>query len=109
TAPCDSSPSALFFLVMIRPPTRTTLFPYTTLFRSPEDVTGHDVCRRQCQIQLGRSNRGLSPHPRKRCLGTARSRQGRARQGAAKRTLDGEDRSERIGREGKDRDRSAGE
>src|SRR5437868_7689241 len=27
--------SSLFFLLMIRPPPRSTLFPYTTLFRSP--------------------------------------------------------------------------
>src|SRR5262249_60547204 len=26
---------SLFFLLMIRPPPRSTLFPYTTLFRSP--------------------------------------------------------------------------
>src|SRR5207249_8746585 len=39
----------LFFLLMIRPPPTSTLFPYTTLFRSGdwvalafEDVAGHD-------------------------------------------------------------------
>src|SRR5437588_13115735 len=26
----------IFFFVMIRPPPRSTLFPYTTLFRSPQ-------------------------------------------------------------------------
>src|SRR5437899_11669240 len=47
---CSTSPSSTsryFFLIMIRPPPRSTLFPYTTLFRShdrgeareePEDV-----------------------------------------------------------------------
>src|SRR5439155_24917006 len=30
--------SSFFFLLLRRPP-RSTLFPYTTLFRSPEDVT----------------------------------------------------------------------
>src|SRR3989442_12730553 len=31
-------PSFLFFFLMIRRPPRSTLFPYTTLFRSPEDL-----------------------------------------------------------------------
>src|SRR3712207_7926992 len=30
----------LFFFLMIRRPPRSTLFPYTTLFRSPEDFFG---------------------------------------------------------------------
>src|SRR3712207_8517353 len=30
-----------FFFLMIRRPPRSTLFPYTTLFRSPEDVPTH--------------------------------------------------------------------
>src|SRR5437588_2544041 len=29
----------LFFFLMIRPPPRSTLFPYTTLFRSVEQIT----------------------------------------------------------------------
>src|SRR5256885_4850005 len=33
-----------FFFLMIRRPPRSTLFPYTTLFRSREDR-----CRRQCR------------------------------------------------------------
>src|SRR2546425_8197702 len=33
-------PSTFFFFLMIRRPPRSTLFPYTTLFRSP-DVTAH--------------------------------------------------------------------
>src|SRR6266536_2470664 len=31
---CSCSPSRLFFFLMIRRPPRSTLFPYTTLFRS---------------------------------------------------------------------------
>src|SRR3712207_7028019 len=31
---------ALFFFLMIRRPPRSTLFPYTTLFRSSEDALG---------------------------------------------------------------------
>src|SRR3989442_13757134 len=30
--------SLLFFFLMIRRPPRSTLFPYTTLFRSPQDT-----------------------------------------------------------------------
>src|SRR2546425_6535008 len=38
---CDSAGEAVpsvFFFLMIRRPPRSTLFPYTTLFRSPHDV-----------------------------------------------------------------------
>src|SRR6266496_4641851 len=34
-------PSLLFFFLMIRPPPRSTLFPYTTLFRSPPRPPPH--------------------------------------------------------------------
>src|SRR5687768_18471548 len=33
----------LFFFLMIRRPPRSTLFPYTTLFRSGKDAHGFDV------------------------------------------------------------------
>src|SRR5438552_18960993 len=33
------SHSLVFFFLMIRPPPRSTLFPYTTLFRSPFTVS----------------------------------------------------------------------
>src|SRR2546427_1400514 len=33
----------LFFFLMIRRPPRSTLFPYTTLFRSIEDVSGNQL------------------------------------------------------------------
>src|SRR5206468_12124125 len=32
--PSPTPPPSLFFFLMIRPPPRSTLFPYTTLFRS---------------------------------------------------------------------------
>src|SRR5439155_19598795 len=32
---CTSDPDSPFFFLMIQPPPRSTLFPYTTLFRSP--------------------------------------------------------------------------
>src|SRR5215210_8621599 len=34
TSRCDSTCSCFFFFLMIRRPPRSTLFPYTTLFRS---------------------------------------------------------------------------
>src|SRR5258708_9327958 len=34
----------LFFFLMIRRPPRSTLFPYTTLFRSPSPVSGTGTC-----------------------------------------------------------------
>src|SRR2546430_4359890 len=38
----NQTPSPFFFFLMIRRPPRSTLFPYTTLFRSPQgDGTGH--------------------------------------------------------------------
>src|SRR5215204_6874237 len=43
----------LFFFLMIRRPPRSTLFPYTTLFRSPN---GH-----LCQGEAGRSPRHETP------------------------------------------------
>src|SRR5207248_9453393 len=36
--------SSLSFFLMIRPPPRPPLFPYTTLFRSLSDVRGHPAC-----------------------------------------------------------------
>src|SRR5438132_3500973 len=39
---CTSAHTFLFFLIIRRPP-RSTLFPYTTLFRSPEDQEHVDL------------------------------------------------------------------
>src|SRR5262249_61329905 len=36
--------SSLFFFLIIRPPPRSTLFPYTTLFRSPHSPSGATDC-----------------------------------------------------------------
>src|SRR5205823_14717663 len=38
-----------FFLLMSRPPPRSTLFPYTTLFRSHERESGRLARRRPCR------------------------------------------------------------
>src|SRR5207302_10227357 len=47
--------SAFFFFLMIRPPPRSTLFPYTTLFRSAR-------CTRRARSTLG--NRDSAAHGR---------------------------------------------
>src|SRR5438105_11143304 len=36
---CERVVAVAFFFVMIRPPSRSTLFPYTTLFRSDESLS----------------------------------------------------------------------
>src|SRR2546426_2936728 len=47
--------SLFFFFLMIRRPPRSTLFPYTTLFRSAAEADPRDPLRRQ---------RGRARHPR---------------------------------------------
>src|SRR2546425_13362658 len=42
--PSPHSPSLLFFFLMIRRPPRSTLFPYTTLFRSGSPVARCRPC-----------------------------------------------------------------
>src|SRR3989441_1750072 len=49
-----------FFFLMIRRPPRSTLFPYTTLFRS-------HVCVRQHNHMVFRSALALHPLPARRC------------------------------------------
>src|SRR2546425_8745470 len=41
------TPSVPFFFLMIRRPPRSTLFPYTTLFRSPGDIRGVEPLERE--------------------------------------------------------------
>src|SRR5256885_15147499 len=54
-----------FFFLMIRRPPRSTLFPYTTLFRSLSDVTevadSNDVGAQPAEVQLGRLRLSLRP------------------------------------------------
>src|SRR6266568_5868974 len=45
-----------FFFLMIRRPPRSTLFPYTTLFRSPSSAT---TCTRTCPTPVA----ACSPRP----------------------------------------------
>src|SRR5437879_6758863 len=52
-----------FFFLMIRRPPRSTLFPYTTLFRSGFAPGGHDPGRhvsRRCAAAAGRSEEHTS-------------------------------------------------
>src|SRR5438034_4574026 len=46
---------------MLRRPPRSTLFPYTTLFRSHGDVFCHGLSRKSCK-RLSRSGRAPSEH-----------------------------------------------
>src|SRR3989442_6655736 len=50
-----------FFFLMIRRPPRSTLFPYTTLFRSLRGVRRPG---RSCTEALGRHGRTAAPEPR---------------------------------------------
>src|SRR5471032_3587548 len=53
-----------FFFLMIRRPPRSTLFPYTTLFRSRHDAQGHGRRRRRCLQggEIGRAPSELQSH-----------------------------------------------
>src|SRR5438477_7157804 len=46
----------LFFFLMIRRPPRSTLFPYTTLFRSPRDYKSQDSRRYPLWVRIGGFN-----------------------------------------------------
>src|SRR5438093_11272324 len=64
-------PFISFFFLMIRRPPRSTLFPYTTLFRS-NDHAGNWGCPLACQIdtphearrRASRAQRATGPSPR---------------------------------------------
>src|SRR2546425_8626163 len=66
----EISPSIFFFFLMIRRPPRSTLFPYTTLFRSPEgpdDSVSISGCvsgslQRCHSCHLGRPSRRSEEH-----------------------------------------------
>src|SRR6266513_5405799 len=49
-----------FFFLMIRRPPRSTLFPYTTLFRSPRRRCRTDWCSRAARRGSGRSEEHTS-------------------------------------------------
>src|SRR2546426_9178622 len=70
----SSHRSFFFFFLMIRRPPRSTLFPYTTLFRS-------QVSAGRAQVLAGRSGQGARLQPRGRRLhgGIPRAAGGRLR------------------------------
>src|SRR5260221_3876711 len=81
---------------MIRRPPRSTLFPYTTLFRSPQIVQGPGVCRLEGygRIHAGdrKSTRLNSSHTvisyAVFCLKKKNKRQPRSRRTSTERALD---------------------
>src|SRR2546421_2163334 len=66
-----------FFFLMIRRPPRSTLFPYTTLFRSPEKV-GRDK-RRRTAARIRRRRKRRARKRRPRLAGTDRRQDSRNR------------------------------
>src|SRR5471030_28228 len=60
---CSLSLAALFFFLMTRPPPRSTLFPYTTLFRSERDAADLEFSL-QVRLSMLIANSGVSlVHP----------------------------------------------
>src|SRR5258708_22086705 len=61
-------PSLLFFFLMIRRPPRSTLFPYTTLFRSPAKLPhileGLEKVRNQTTVISGLWSKSAEPPER---------------------------------------------
>src|SRR2546430_17210559 len=62
-----------FFFLMIRRPPRSTLFPYTTLFRSHTDIDGDRIYYEQDR-QLSSSGAGERPCRCRRALGDVSKR-----------------------------------
>src|SRR2546421_12798798 len=58
-------PLLLFFFLMIRRPPRSTLFPYTTLFRSSRPRSGRAsrTVRRSCRLRRRGSSSRRQVHP----------------------------------------------
>src|SRR5260370_1270120 len=61
-----STPCASFFFLMIRRPPRSTLFPYTTLFRSARRA--RRSCRHRCRYRAASPPPGRTERPAPRCL-----------------------------------------
>src|SRR3712207_8859260 len=81
----------LFFFLMIRRPPRSTLFPYTTLFRSPE---WNARPRHSAAACLGRSRHELSPVRRTPVIRRTSERHGGPFLGSANAAMDHRGRSE---------------
>src|SRR2546430_7292958 len=52
----------IFFFLMIRRPPRSTLFPYTTLFRSKQDVVGQQILKSGAPVLGIRLCRSIPGH-----------------------------------------------
>src|SRR3712207_7588999 len=65
----------IFFFLMIRRPPRSTLFPYTTLFRSRDGRVAAGARRHAGRRRPRREPDGLSP-PARRAGGARRQREG---------------------------------
>src|SRR5437867_10075092 len=72
-------PSIPFLFSIIRPPPRSTLFPYTTLFRSPRQ-------NEACEANLGRIAEAIREAPR-RIQGTSGSDRKSTRLNSSHRTI----------------------
>src|SRR5205814_10447582 len=57
----------VFFFLMLRPPPRSTLFPYTTLFRSPRQRNRPACRRRRSRSSPAGSRRPRSGAPFRSC------------------------------------------
>src|SRR3989441_12527253 len=60
---------SFFFFLMIRRPPRSTLFPYTTLFRSHREIGGPSTLRHpggRCEDDQGGGPRAAAPRRRAR-------------------------------------------
>src|SRR5437867_6703204 len=55
-------PAPFFFFLMLRPPPRSTLFPYTTLFRSLHPVSHSDFVERLLDALLALGGRRSEEH-----------------------------------------------
>src|SRR5687767_15460113 len=68
-APVATMSRSIFFFLMIRRPPRSTLFPYTTLFRSRSDPRHRHLVQRACQPEI---SSGARPRPGDRAGGLDR-------------------------------------
>src|SRR5207244_11168942 len=75
---CSLSSSLLSFLLLLQPPPRSTLFPYTTLFRSRAADAGHSSTPAQ---PVGRGGDEVR-------AGQQGAREGRSHDGLRRTTLD---------------------
>src|SRR2546428_2271442 len=64
---------SFFFFLMIRRPPRSTLFPYTTLFRSPQRSVQSDVSRNVRIELVDRADSNRPQHARSKLIARVRN------------------------------------